>query len=69
MKILLLGFAICIIIFAILLLKWFRPIYLQTIANNKKIKKAVFIEEINDLILLKDYEGKEISKKIKLKIK
>lgn len=69
MKILLLGFVICIIIFAILLLKRFKPIYLQIIADNDKIKKAVFIEETDDVILLKDYEGKEISKKIKLKIK
>jgi len=65
MKILFIGIVICIIIFAILLYMTFT----RVVKNTSKIKEAVFKAETNDLIILKDYENKEISKKIKINTK
>ena len=55
------GIAAISIIIAILL-------YLQILKINAKLKKAVYLHEDEKEIILQNYKGKEISKKIKIKI-
>lgn len=58
MKIFILGFVICIVILLILQFIWIK----------RKLKRAIFINETSDLIILEDYSGKEIDKKIKINL-
>ena len=57
----LIGIATISIIIAILL-------YLQILKTNAKLKRAVYLHENEKEVILQDYKGKEISKKIKIKI-
>ena len=54
-----LGIATISIIIAILLYSKFK-------AYEAKLKKSIFIREENDEIILEDYEGNKIAKKIKI---